>query len=458
MGACWIPVKDFENFARELLGADDIKVRFTSQLGTWTVQAGPTTKGSVANTTEWGTDRAAALELIEDALNLRTPTIYDKVKDGKKDKQVVNANATEGAREKQQKIKDRFREWVWQDDERRERLVKKYNEEFNAVRLRVFNGQHLTLPGASHTIQLQLHQKSGVWRIVQTPNTLIGHVVGAGKTFTMVAAGMELKRLGLARKPMFTVPNHMLGQFASELLTLYPSANILAATKEDFEKHKRRELMSRIATGNWDAIIVTHSGFEKIPMSEKYRRAFFQDQLDELENALREIKGDNDNRRTVKQLESAKKKLETKLELLSAAEKKDDTLTFEELGIDRLFVDEAHYFKNLFYISKMTRIAGLPQTSSERAFDMLLKTRYIQEINGGGGVVFATGTPIANSVAEMFTMQRYLQTGTLENNNSIISIPGRQLLASRLRRWNLRPMAQATDSIRASRVSSTCRN
>jgi N12 class adenine-specific DNA methylase len=326
---------------------------------------------------------------------------------------VVNANATEGAREKQQKIKDRFREWIWQNDERRERLVKKYNEEFNSVRLRVFNGEHLTLPGASHTIQLHLHQKSGVWRIVQTPNTLLGHVVGAGKTFTMVAAGMELKRLGLARKPMFTVPNHMLGQFASELLMLYPSANILAASKEDFEKHRRRELMSRIATGNWDAIIVTHSGFEKIPMSEKYRRAFFQDQLDELESALREIQGDNDNRRTVKQLESAKKKLETKLELLSAGEKKDNTLTFEELGIDRLFVDEAHYFKNLFYISKMTRIAGLPQTSSERAFDMFLKTRYIQEINGGGGVVFATGTPIANSVAEMFTMQRYLQTGTL---------------------------------------------
>jgi N12 class adenine-specific DNA methylase len=413
LGACWIPVKDFEHFANELLGADDIKISFIVQLGTWTVGAGPTTKGSVANTTEWGTNRATALELIEDALNLRTPTIYDKVRDGGKEKSVVNANATEGAREKQQKIKDRFREWIWQNDERRERLVKKYNEEFNAVRLRTFNGEHLTLPGASHAIQLQLHQKSGVWRIVQTPNTLLGHVVGAGKTFTMVAAGMELKRLGLARKPLFTVPNHMLGQFASELLMLYPSANILAATREDFEKHKRRELMSRIATGNWDAIIVTHSGFEKIPLSEKYRRAFFQDQLDELENALREIQGDNDNRRTVKQLESAKKKLETRLELLSASEKKDDTLTFEELGIDRLFVDEAHYFKNLFYISKMTRIAGLPQTSSERAFDMLLKTRYIQEINGGGGVVFATGTPIANSVAEMFTMQRYLQTGTL---------------------------------------------
>ncbi|HEX5400432.1 MAG TPA: hypothetical protein VFY06_15395, partial [Verrucomicrobiae bacterium] len=413
LGACWVPPRDFENFARELLGADDIKVSYIVQLGNWTVQAGAMTKGSVANTTDWGTDRAKALELIEDALNLRTPTIYDTVKEKGKERQVVNATATEGAREKQQKIKDHFRQWIWRDDERRERLVKKYNEEFNSVRLRSFNGEHLTLPGASHVIQLRHHQKSGVWRIVQTPNTLLGHVVGAGKTFTMVAAGMELKRLGLARKPMFTVPNHMLGQFSSELLMLYPSANILAATKEDFEKNKRRELMSRIATGNWDAIIVTHSGFEKIPMSENYRRTVFQEQIDELEKVLRELKGDDDNRRTVKQLESAKKKLETKLEQLSAGEKKDNTLTFEELGVDRLFVDEAHFFKNLFYVSKMTRIAGLPQTSSERAFDMLLKTRYIQEINGGGGVVFATGTPIANSVAEMFTMQRYLQMGTL---------------------------------------------
>lgn len=413
LGACWVPPKDFENFARELLGADDIKVSYIVQLGNWTVQAGAMTKGSVANTTEWGTDRAKALELIEDALNLRTPTIYDTVREKGKERQVVNATATEGAREKQQKIKDHFREWIWRDDERRERLVKKYNEEFNSVRLRSFNGEHLTLPGASHVIQLRHHQKSGVWRIVQTPNTLLGHVVGAGKTFTMVAAGMELKRLGLARKPMFTVPNHMLGQFSSELLMLYPSANILAATKEDFEKNKRRELMSRIATGNWDAIIVTHSGFEKIPMSENYRRTVFQEQIDELEKVLRELGNDTDNRRTVKQLESAKKKLETKLEQLSAGEKKDNTLTFEELGVDRLFVDEAHFFKNLFYVSKMTRIAGLPQTSSERAFDMLLKTRYIQEINGGGGVVFATGTPIANSVAEMFTMQRYLQMGTL---------------------------------------------
>jgi N12 class adenine-specific DNA methylase len=413
LGACWIPVKDVERFVQELLGADDVTVKFTPQLGAWTVQAGYNAKASVANTTDWGTNRATALELIEDALNLRTPTIYDKVRDGKSDKQVVNPDATEAAREKQQKIKDRFKEWIWLDDERRERLAGKYNQEFNCIRLRAFNGDHLTLPGASETVALRSHQKTGAWRILQTPNTLLGHVVGAGKTYTMVAAGMELKRLGLARKPMFAVPNHMLGQFSSELLTLYPSANILAATKEDFEKDQRRELMSRIATGNWDAIIVTHSGFEKIPISEENKRMFFQVQLEELERAILDQKQDHSNRRIVKQLEAAKKRLETRLKLLSAEEKKDNTLTFEELGVDRLFVDEAHFFKNLFYITKMTRIAGLPQTSSERAFDMFLKIQYIQKVNGGGGVVFATGTPIANSVAEMYTMQRYLQMPAL---------------------------------------------
>lgn len=413
LGACWIPPKDCEKFAQELLGAEDITLQYIVQIGTWTVQGGWQSKGTVANTTDWGTNRASALELIEDALNLKTPTIYDKIREGGKERSVVNADATEAAREKQQKIKDRFKEWIWQDDERRERLVKKYNEEFNCIRRRVFSGGHLTLPGASQIIQLHGHQKAGVWRILQTPNALLGHVVGAGKTYTMVAAAMELKRLGLARKPMISVPNHMLGQFSSELLTLYPSANILAASKEDFEMSKRRELMSRIATGNWDAIIVTHSGFEKIPMSEKSKREFFQRQIDELVAAIRERKESQNDRRIVKRLESAKKKLETKLKLLSADEKKDMTITFEELGVDRLFVDEAHYFKNLFYISKMTRVAGMPQTASERAFDMFLKVQYIQKVNNGGGVVFATGTPIANSVAEMFTMQRYLQMGAL---------------------------------------------
>jgi N12 class adenine-specific DNA methylase len=234
LGACWVPPKDFEKFAQELLGAEEIKVHYVVQVGTWMVSGDHVAKGTVANTTDWGTDRASALELIEDALNLRTPTIYDKIREGGKERSVVNATATEGAREKQQKIKDRFREWIWQDDGRRERLVKKYNDEFNAVRLRSFSGDHLSLPGASQIVQLHRHQKAGVWRILQTPNTLLGHVVGAGKTYTMVAAAMELKRLGLARKPMTVVPNHMLGQFSSELLMLCPNANILAATKEDF--------------------------------------------------------------------------------------------------------------------------------------------------------------------------------------------------------------------------------
>jgi N12 class adenine-specific DNA methylase len=411
LGAAWVPAEDIEKFCQELLGATDVEVSHSHAIGTWVVAGDYFARRTVANTTEWGTDRAGALDLIQDALNLRTPTIYDK--EPGSDKSIVNAAATEGAREKQEKIKERFKEWIWQDDSRRERLCRLYNDEFNNVRLQTFNGDHLTLPGASQAVTLHAHQKAAVWRVLQTPNTLLGHVVGAGKTYTMVAAGMELKRLGLAQKPLFVVPNHMLGQFSSELLTLYPGANILVAGKEDFEASKRRQLMSRIATGNWDAVIVTHSGFERIPVSDETKKGFFREQLHELEMAIREQRTGKNDRRIVKDLERAKKRLETRLQLLLAEEKKDNTLTFEELGVDRLFIDEAHYFKNLFYVSKMTRIAGLPQTASERAFDLFLKTRYIQQVNGGGGVVFATGTPISNSVAEMFTMQRYLQMTAL---------------------------------------------
>ena len=412
LGSSWIPAEDIEKFCQELLGATDIEVSHSHAIGTWVVSGDYFARRTVANTTDWGTDRAGALDLIHDALNLRTPTIYDK--DPRSDKLIVNGEATEGAREKQEKIKERFKKWVWQDDSRRARLVRKYNDEFNNVRLQTFNGDHLTLPGASQAVTLHPHQKAAVWRVLQTPNTLLGHVVGAGKTYTMVAAGMELKRLGLASKPLFVVPNHMLGQFSSELLMLYPGANILVAGKEDFEASKRRQLMSRIATGNWDAVIVTHSGFERIPVSDATKKEFFREQLHELEMAIREQRAGKNDRRIVKDLERAKKRLETRLKLMLAEEKKDNTLTFEELGVDRLFIDEAHYFKNLFYVSKMTRIAGLPQTASERAFDMFLKTRYIQQVNGGGGVVFATGTPIANSMAEMFTMQRYLQMTALQ--------------------------------------------
>lgn len=413
LGASWLPPSDVQDFTNGLLNIPSgVEVGHIHALGAWHIHANWEAKAATANTTDWGTDRYTALELIEDALNLKTPTVYDTIKD----KPVVNAQATEAAREKQERIKERFKEWVWSDDSRRERLCRLYNDIFNHTRIRTFNGDHLTLPGASGAIQLHGHQKAGVWRILQTPNTLLAHVVGAGKTFTMVAAAMELKRLGLARKPMFAVPNHMLGQFSTELLTLYPGANILVAGKEDFESQHRKKLFSRIATGNWDAVIVTHSGFERIPLSHDTRKQFFEEQLYELEMIRRE-NADSSNRRLVKELEKAKKRLEAKLQSLAAEHKKDNTLTFEELGVDRIFVDEAHYFKNLFYLTKMTRIAGLPQTASERAFDMYLKVRHVQSLNGGGGVVFATGTPIANSMAEMFTMQRYLQPDELKKHH-----------------------------------------
>jgi len=413
LGASWLPPADVQQFTQELLDVSSgVQIDHIHALGSWHITAEWSAKAATANTTDWGTDRYTGLELIEESLNLRTPTVYDYVDK----KPVVNTQATEAAREKQERIKERFAKWIWQDDDRRERLCRLYNDTFNHSRLRTFSGEHLTLPGASSTIQLHLHQKAGIWRILQTDNTLLGHVVGAGKTFTMVAAGMELKRLRLANKPLFTVPNHMLGQFSTELLMLYPGANILVAGKEDFEAKNRKKLFSRIATGSWDAVIVTHSGFERIPLSQETQERFFQEQLEELEKIKREH-ANPENRRLVKELEKAKKRLEAKLEDLAAAHKKDNTLTFEELGIDRLFVDEAHYFKNLFYVSKMTRIAGLPQTASERAFDMYLKVRHVQSVNNGGGVVFATGTPIANSMAEMFTMQRYLQPQALHKHN-----------------------------------------
>jgi len=413
LGASWLPPEDVKQFIHKLLNVSSgVEIGHVHALGSWHMNADWDARNATSNTTDWGTDRYTGLELIEDALNLKTPTVYDLVDK----KPVINPQATEAAREKQERIKERFKEWIWSDDSRRDRLCRFYNDTFNHTRLRTFNGDHLTLPGASQAVQLHRHQKAGVWRILQTQNTLLAHVVGAGKTYTMVAAAMELKRLGLARKPMFAVPNHMLGQFSTELLTLYPGANILVAGKEDFESQNRKKLFSRIATGNWDAVIVTHSGFERIPLSYDTQKRFFDEQLHELEMIRREH-ADSSNRRLVKELEKAKKRLEAKLQALAADHKKDNTLTFEELGVDRIFVDEAHYFKNLFYVTKMTRIAGLPQTASERAFDMYLKVRHVQSMNGGGGVVFATGTPIANSMAEMFTMQRYLQPDDLKKHN-----------------------------------------
>jgi N12 class adenine-specific DNA methylase len=413
LGSVWIPPADVEAFAKSLLGNEGITVSHAAAVGTWFLKGDYGARATVANSTEWGTGRYSALELIQDALNLKTPTVYDT--DPRTKNSVINATETEAARDKMEKIKERFKTWVWEDDGRRERLCRKYNDDFNSVRLRVFNGSHLTLPSSSQLVSLRPHQKNAVWRIVQSDNTLLAHAVGAGKTYTMVAAAIELKRLGLATKPMFAVPNHMLAQFSSELLTLYPTANILVAGKDDFEASRRARLFSRIATGTWDAVIVTHSSFEKIPVSLETRRSFISEQIREIEKAIREQRSDRGTR-LVKELERVRKRLEAKLETLSADHKKDNTLTFEELGIDRLFIDEAHKFKNLFYVTKMTRVAGLPQTASERAFDLFLKVQHIQAQNKGGGVVFATGTPISNTMAEMYTMQRYMQMTALRRN------------------------------------------
>jgi hypothetical protein len=294
LGAVWIPPADVEAFAKSLLGAEGITVSHAAAVGTWFIKGDYGARATVANTTEWGTTRYSALELIQDALNLKTPTVYDT--DPKTDARVINAQQTEGARDKMEKIKERFKGWIWEEDERRERLCRKYNDEFNSVRLRVFNGSHLTLPSSSQQIQLNPHQKNGVWRIVQSDNTLLAHVVGGGKTYTMVAAGIELKRLGLATKPMFVVPNHMLGQFSTEMLMLYPTANILVARKEDFEASKRARLFSRIATGNWDAVIVTHASFEKIPVSVETRREFIAEQIHEIKQAIREQRSERGTR------------------------------------------------------------------------------------------------------------------------------------------------------------------
>ncbi len=411
LGAAWVPESDVEAFASALLGGKPVEINHSPQVGAWFVTASAEAKVSVANTTEWGTGRYSAIDLIVDALNLKTPTVYDV--EPVTLNRIINATETEGARDKQEKIKERFKSWVWEDDERRKRLCRLYNDQFNSERLRAFNGAHLTLPASSRQVTLRSHQKDAVWRIIQSKNTLLAHAVGAGKTYTMVAAAIEMKRLGLARKPMFAVPNHMLTQFSTELLTLYPNAIILAAGKDDFAKDRRAQLFSRIATGNWDAVIVTHSSFEKIPLSVTARQEFITSQIDEIESAIREQKAESRGTRLVKELERVRKRLQFKLDALSAEDKKDQTLTFEELGVDRLFVDEAHKFKNLFYVTKMTRVAGLPQTASERAFDLFLKVGHIQQRNGGGGVVFATGTPISNTMAEMFTMQRYLQMTSL---------------------------------------------
>jgi N12 class adenine-specific DNA methylase len=410
LGSSWIPTGDIKQFVAELLDvpAHSINVSHSDAIATWTLALDYYAKTGVANTTTHGTPRALASNLIEDALNGRTPTIYDQLD---KDTRVVNQQETLAAREAQQKLKDRFSEWVWQDEERAARLARIYNDRFNNLRLRTYDGSHLTFPGMNRSMlrrnDLDKHQKDAVWRILQDPNTLLAHVVGAGKTAVMTAAAMEMKRLGLATKPMIVVPNHLVEQWGAAFLQLYPHANIFVAGKDFFTAGNRQKAMARIAGGNYDAVIVSHKSFELLPVSDETFRRFVGKQMEQLEDAIREAKAEKgDNRAIVKDLEKAKKRLAARLKERADRERKDDAVTFEQLGVDRIFVDESDLYKNLGFTSKMNRIAGLPNTESNRALDMYMKTRYLAE--RGGGIVFATGTPISNTMAEMYTLMRYL--------------------------------------------------
>jgi N12 class adenine-specific DNA methylase len=419
LGSSWIPATDIRDFVAALLDIrpNSVRVAHAAPIATWTVETDAAEKFGVANTTTHGTARFRATELIDDALNGRVPTAYDPREDGSR---VINQQETVVAREKQQQLKDRFREWIWQDNARAARLAREYNDRFNNLRLRSFDGAHLRLPGMNREYlrdgDLSRHQKDAVWRVVQSGSTLLAHVVGAGKTWTMAAAAMEMRRLGLAKKPMFVVPNHLVEQWGAEFLKLYPQAKLFIAGKEHFAAGNRQQAMARIASGTYDAVIVSHRSFEFLPVSDKLFKRFVEEQVEELEAAILEAKATkDDNRRLVKELEKAKKRFVAKLKERADREGKDNTLTFEELGVDQIFVDEADLYKNLFYITKMNRIAGLPNSESNRALDMYMKTRYVRETSGGRGVVFATGTPISNTMAEMYTMLRYLAPDLLKD-------------------------------------------
>jgi N12 class adenine-specific DNA methylase len=413
IGSVWIPATDYQAFLDEIMECEGNSVEFNATAGAWQIDPNHATRWSVAATQTYGTERVGAMTLFEQALNQQVPTVTDPAPDDRS-KRIVNQKETIAAREKLQELRGKFQEWLWLDDERTQRLVRLYNDQFNCIVQRRYDGKHLVLPGFSQVYRLHDHQRDAIWRVVSCKsNTLLAHVVGAGKTLTMICAGMELRRLGVAGKPCYVVPNHMLEQFAAEFLRAYPGANILMASKDDLQGDKRRTLLSRIATGDWDGVLITHSSFERIKLGDGFIEDFIQKQIDEIEQAIRDANQSRGNR-IVKELERAKKVWLARLTKLAAREKKDDVLTFDELGIDWLFVDEAHLFKNLYRFTKMTRVAGLPNSNSERAFDMFLKTRCVMARHQGcAGVAFATGTPVSNSMAEMWTMQRYLQPDTL---------------------------------------------
>ena len=423
LGTTWLPEGDVEDFMFQLLNTPNytqwkIKVHFSKYTGEWQVEGRSLDKGNVKANNTYGTTRANAYRIIEDTLNLRDVRIYDYVEDedGKK-KAVLNKKETAIAQGKQDLIKQAFQDWIWKDPERRQRLTDYYNENFNAIRPREYDGSHLNFYGMNPEIRLREHQKNGVARILYGGNTLLAYVVGAGKTYTMVAAAMESKRLGLCHKFMIVVPNHIIEQFAAEWLQLYPAANLLVATKKDFETKNRKRFCARIATSDVDAVIIGHSQFEKIPLSIERQQKTIRSQIEEVVQGIKEEKTRNGNKFTIKQLEKTKKSLLVRLEKLNDQSKKDQVINFEELGIDRLFVDEADGYKNLYLYTKMRNVAGIAQTEALKSSDMFMKCQYLDELTGGKGVVFATGTPVSNSMVELYTMQRYLQHHTLVKHN-----------------------------------------
>ena len=421
LGATWIDQKYIQQFMEETFEPPyylrrSIQVHFSPFTAEWSISGKSQPSYNDVNAyMTYGTERANAYRILEDTLNLRDVRIYDTVTDPDgKERRVLNSKETTLAQQKQQAIKDAFSEWIWKDPDRRQELVTRYNELFNSNRSREYDGSHITFSGMNPEIHLREHQLNAVAHILYGGNTLLAHEVGAGKTFEMVAAAMESKRLGLCHKPMFVVPNHLTEQWASEFLRLYPSANILAATKKDFEPKNRKKFCARIATGDYDAIIIGHSQFERIPVSMERQERLLREQIDEVTEGIEELKNSRAERFTIKSMERTKKGLETKLKKLLESGRKDDVVTFEELGVDRLYVDEAHAFKNLFLYTKMRNVAGLSTTDAQKSSDMLLKCRYIDELTGGKGVVFATGTPVSNSMTELYTMMRYLQHDTLQ--------------------------------------------
>ena len=424
LGATWIDKEYIKQFMFELLEPAfyvrrSIDVNYSDFSAEWNITGKSVVGRSDINANmTYGTERANAYKILEDTLNLRDVRIYDTIEDADgREKRVLNSKETTLAQQKQQAIKDAFQEWIWKDPTRRHDLVQRYNELFNSTRPREYNGQHITFSGMNPEIQLREHQLNAVAHILYGGNTLLAHEVGAGKTFEMVAAAMESKRLGLCHKPMFVVPNHLIEQWASEFLRLYPSANILAVTKKDFEPRNRKKFCARIATGDYDAVIIGHSQFERIPVSRERQERMLQEQIYEIEDGLMELRANNAERFTIKSLEKTKKSLEVKLKKLQDTSRKDDVITFEQLGVDRLYVDEAHAFKNLFLYTKMRNVAGLSTSDAQKSSDMLLKCRYIDEITGNKGIVFATGTPVSNSMTELYTMMRYLQHDMLQRKH-----------------------------------------